>query len=133
MQVVTARLDRELMLDIGVLAAMLQARHVRPALAKKGELNVACSGLFVGTAAFYLLSALPVSFIRDSYLLSSVVLYAVATGLAYVSATVVTGLTAAAAACCDEDGDASDESLKRGRALGGFRSKASLRSPIHHR
>lgn len=109
--------------DIGVLAAMLQARHVRPALAKQGELKVASNGLFASTISFFLLAALPISQIRLSNLVSTAVLYAAATGLAYVSATVVTGLTAAAAACCDEDGTDSDERLRRGRALGGFRSK----------
>jgi len=66
--------------------------------------------------------------VRTSYYLSTFVLYAAASGLAFVSATVVTGLTAAAAGCCDEEGQATDERLKRGRALGGFRSKVSRTS-----
>lgn len=111
--------------DIGVLAAMLQARHVRPALARKGELNVACTGLMVACFSFFFLGILPVDLIRESAVFSTIVLYTAATGLAYVSATVVTGLTAAAAACCDEEGNVTDESLRRGRALGGFRSRVS--------
>ena len=50
-------------------------------------------------------------------------LYAAATGLAYTSATVVTALTSAAAACCDEDSGRAE--LQRGRALGIVRSKVS--------
>jgi hypothetical protein len=105
---------------------MLQARHVRPALARKGELNVACTGLMVACISFFFLTILPYGPIRESTVLSTIVLYSAATGLAYVSATVVTGLTAAAAACCDEEGEVSAESLRRGRALGGFRSRVSL-------
>jgi hypothetical protein len=112
--------------DIGVLAAMLQARHVRPALAKKGELQVASYGLFASVISFVLLSILPMPQIRSSNTLSTVVLYSAATGLAYVSATVVTGLTAAAATCCDEDAEGTDNRLRRGQALGGFRSKVSF-------
>lgn len=104
---------------------MLQARHVRPALARKGELNVACTGLFVACISFFFLAMLPIASIRESTILSTIVLYAAATGLAYVSATVVTGLTAAAAACCDEEGKGAVEGLRRGRALGGFRSRVS--------
>ena len=121
--------------DIGILAAMLQGRYVRPALAKKGELNVASTGLFTSSIAFFLLAALAVPNITASPTISTIVLYSAATCLAYVSATVVTGLTAAAAACCDEDDTktgsteeqaVSDDRLKRGRALGGFRSKGQL-------
>ena len=101
---------------------MLQARYVRPALARKGELQVAYTGLVVATCSFFLLATMPLGCVRDSDVISTIVLYAAATGLAYVSATVVTGLTAAAAACCDEEGEGSDETLRRGRALGGFRS-----------
>ncbi len=54
-------------------------------------------------------------------------LYAIAAALSYTSATVVTGLMAAAAECCDVDGEGDgkggEEKLTRGRALGGFRSK----------
>jgi len=109
--------------DIGVLAAMLQARYVRFALARRGELQVACTGIFAAILSFFLLVVLPMPFVRDSYYLSTFTLYAAASGFAFVSATVVTGLTAAAAGCCDEEGEAADERLKRGRALGGFRSK----------
>ena len=86
---------------------------------------MACTGLFVACISFYLLTILPVAFIRESNVLSTIVLYSAATGLAYVSATVVTGLTATAAACCDEEGEGAVEGLRRGRALGGFRSRVS--------
>ena len=112
-------------IDIGVLAALLQGRYVRFALARKGELQVASTGLFAAVLSFLLLVALPLPAVRDSYYGSTLLLYAAASGLAFVSATVVTGLTAAAAACCDEEGEQADERLKRGRALGGYRSKVS--------
>lgn len=77
------------------------------------------------------MAALPFPAIKDSGY-STAVLYTIATCLAYTSATCVTGLMAAAAACCDED-DAQGgrkkvgggDSLPRGRALGGFRSRVS--------
>ena len=106
-------------LDIGVLAALLQARHVRPSLARLGEIQIACYGCFATVFAFACLTILPMC--RESQALSTGVLYAAATGLAYTSATVVTALTAAAAALCDEEGG--DERLRRGRALGVVRSK----------
>jgi hypothetical protein len=111
--------------DIGVLAAMLQGRYVRPALTRRGELQVSCTGIAAAILSFLLLVVLPMQIVRESYLLSTITLYAAATGFAFVSATVVTGLTAAAAACCDEEGEAADKRLRRGRALGGFRSKVS--------
>lgn len=74
------------------------------------------------------MAALPV--IKESGY-STAVLYTIATCLAYTSATCVTGLMAAAAACCDEDdvpdGKGSEDRLPRGRALGGFRSRVSSR------
>ena len=110
---------------------MLQARHVRPSLARRGELRVACTGLFASFFAFALLATLPIPDIRGSTTAPTIILYTAASALAYTSATVVTGLTAAAATCCDEDVQSGDETLKRGRALGGFRSKVCslFRSP----
>nr|XP_031862912.1 uncharacterized protein CI109_001386 [Kwoniella shandongensis]KAA5529984.1 hypothetical protein CI109_001386 [Kwoniella shandongensis] len=107
---------------IGILAAMLQARHVRPSLARLGELRVASFGILSCVIGLSLLSILPLQGIVSSSKLSTTVLYAAATCLAYTSATVVTGLTAAAASYCDE----SHDSLKRGRALGSFRSRGQL-------
>ena len=64
--------------------------------------------------------------------LPTTVLYLCATCLAYTSATVVTGLTAAAAGCCEEEGKGVKE-LQRGRALGGFRSRVSpIICVLHH-
>ncbi|KAK8861595.1 hypothetical protein IAR55_002418 [Kwoniella newhampshirensis] len=107
---------------IGILAAMLQARHVRPSLSRLGELRVASFGILSCVIGLSLLSILPSQFVLASPTLSISALYAAATCLAYTSATVVTGLTAAAASCCDE----SHDQLKRGRALGGFRSRGQL-------
>lgn len=119
--------------DIGILSAMLQARHVRPSLARIGEFNLACFGVTACMVALALLALLPS--IAASSSLSTVILYSAATMLSYTSATVVTSLTAAAASCCDEDAHASnagkvttpaDPRLRRGRALGGFRSRGQL-------
>lgn len=108
---------------IGILAAMLQARHVRPSLARIGELNVSRRGILSCSLALALLACLPLDFIREGGM-ATFVLYSAAAFLAYTSATVVTGLTAAAASCCDSDeGGASD--LQRGRAMGSFRSKVN--------
>jgi hypothetical protein len=107
--------------DIGILAAMLQARHVRPSLAKSGELTVSRRGVLACTIALTLLSILPLESIKRGKT-PTIVLYLAASCLAYTSATVVTGLTAAAAACCDDDSSTQSD-LKRGRAMGSFRSK----------
>lgn len=89
--------------------------------------------------ALLLLAALPMasdpslSSITSTRYLATLVLYVAASLLAYTSATVVTSLTAAAASCCDEDSQetasdstAPDPRLRRGRALGGFRSRGQL-------
>jgi hypothetical protein len=110
-----------LIADIGILAAMLQARHVRPSLAKSGELTVSRRGVFACTIGLFLLAALPLDAVKQGRY-PTIVLYLAATCLAYTSATVVTGLTAAAAACCDDD-SSTESDLKRGRAMGSFRSK----------
>ncbi len=102
----------------------MQARHVRPSLARLGELRISSVGMHSSIIGLALLATLSLNAIRSSNGLATIVLYAAAACLAYTSATVVTGLTAAAAACCDEG----VEVLKRGRALGGFRSKVS--SPL---
>lgn len=73
------------------------------------------------TIALALLSILPLEGIRQGKT-PTIVLYLAASCLAYTSATVVTGLTAAAAACCDDDSSTQSD-LKRGRAMGSFRSK----------
>ncbi len=112
-------------IDIGILAALLQARHVRPSLAR-GELRLASFGVIACMTSLSLLAILPTPFIREDKILSTIVLYAAATGLSYTSATVVTSLTAAAAGCCDEENEVGGGGkLKRGRALGGFRSMVS--------
>ncbi|ORX36509.1 major facilitator superfamily domain-containing protein [Kockovaella imperatae] len=101
---------------------LLSSRHVRPSLARLGEIRMACYGCFTAVFAFICLTLLPAC--RDSYALSTALLYAAATGLAYTSATVVTSLTAAAASCCDAQGGRAE--LQRGRALGVVRSKGQL-------
>lgn len=120
---------------IGILSALLQARYVRPRMAAKGELALATTGIFSCILALALLAILPSSYIRSSSPRSTSVLYASAACLAYTSATVVSCLTAAAAGCCDEDvprdvdekGDQKDDPrLRRGRALGGYRSRGQL-------
>ncbi|WVW80162.1 hypothetical protein I302_102139 [Kwoniella bestiolae CBS 10118] len=103
---------------IGILSALLQARHVRPSLARLGELRVASRGILSCVLALSLLSILPLSPILSSRRVSTAVLYASATCLSYTSATVVTGLTASAASLVNEQ--------ERGKALGGFRSKGQL-------
>lgn len=75
-----------------------------------------------------MMGLLPLPIIRDGKY-SQVWLYGIATALSYTSATVVTGLMAAAAECCDVDeevGRGGEETLTRGRALGGFRSKVGV-------
>ncbi|OCF75012.1 hypothetical protein I204_03860 [Kwoniella mangroviensis CBS 8886] len=103
---------------IGILSALLQARHVRPSLSRLGELRVASYGILSCVFALSLLSILPLSSIVSSSRISTIVLYTSATCLSYTSATVVTGLTASAASLVDEQ--------QRGKALGGFRSKGQL-------
>ncbi|RXK40407.1 hypothetical protein M231_02240 [Tremella mesenterica] len=102
---------------------LLSSRHVRPSLARLGEVKLSSYGIASCFTGLGLLAFLP--HIRHSGPAATVVLYAGATCLAYTSATVVTGLTAAAAACCDEEGQGEKE-LQRGRALGRFRSKGQL-------
>ncbi|KAJ9101832.1 hypothetical protein QFC21_003172 [Naganishia friedmannii] len=121
-------------LNIGILSSLLQGGYVRRALAKGkvSELTFTKQGIYSCIAALSLMAALPFPAIKDSGY-STVVLYAIASCLAYTSATCVTGMMAAAAACCDEDdaqstvvkGKASG-ALPRGRALGGFRSRGQL-------
>ncbi|RSH94698.1 hypothetical protein EHS25_004503 [Saitozyma podzolica] len=111
---------------IGILSALLQARHVRPSLSRLGEIRLASYGVFSCILALACLSTLPLTTIRSNSFLSTTVLYAAATCLAYTSATVVTSLTAAAASCCDEQGGRGHPALQRGRALGGFRSRGQL-------
>ena len=102
-------------------------------------MKVAGDGCVASVFAFAFLAALSTESGRSSYTISTVLLYAGATALAFTSATVVTSLTAAAAACCDADenvdpGTDADGSVKtgsmasplqRGRALGIVRSKVS--------
>lgn len=78
-------------------------------------------GVLACATGLALLACLPIEAIRQGAW-STLVLYSAASCLAYTSATVVTGLTAAAAACCEGDGGAETD-LKRGRAMGSFRSK----------
>ncbi|WVQ74631.1 hypothetical protein IAR50_004232 [Cryptococcus sp. DSM 104548] len=106
---------------IGILAAMIQGRYVRPHMAKVGEIRVALSGIFSCTIGLLLISTIPY-LTSSSTALPHILLYAGATCLAYTSATVVTGLTAAASGCCDER----FPSLQRGRAMGKFRSRGQL-------
>ncbi len=115
--------------DIGILSSLLQGGHVRPSLSKgrTSELTFARRGMLACATGLVLMALLPLPAIKDGAHAQRW-LYAIATALSYTSATVVTGLMAAAAACCDEDGDAPagalrSERLPKGRALGGFRSK----------
>ncbi|WRT65715.1 uncharacterized protein IL334_002663 [Kwoniella shivajii] len=107
---------------IGILSAILQARHVRPSLTRLGEIRLASYGILSCIIALSLLSILPFSSILSNPSMSTLVLYGSATCLAYTSATVVTGLTSSAASLVDE----SHPLLQRGRALGGFRSRGQL-------
>lgn len=83
---------------------------------------MAASGVLTCNMALLVLAFLPYESIRASDQLSTLLLYTAATGLAYTSATVVTSLSAAAAACCDDE-TGTDPRLQRGRALGAWRSK----------
>lgn len=85
---------------------------------------MASSGMVMCALSLVLLALLPVPAIRASSSMSTVLLYSAATGLAYTSATVVTALSAAAAALCDDE-TGSNPKLQRGRALGAWRSKVS--------
>ncbi|OXC70327.1 hypothetical protein AYX13_01239 [Cryptococcus neoformans] len=105
---------------IGILAAMIQARHVRPFMAKTGEIEVALDGIASCILGLLLLHLIPYTVSLGA--ISHIFLYVAATCLAYTSATAVTGLTAAAAGCCDER----YPELQRGRALGKFRSRGQL-------
>lgn len=111
--------------DIGVLSALLQGRHVRPSMARLGEVRLATYGIFSCVLALGLLSTLPHPAVLSSYTASTIILYTAATFLSYTSATVVSCLTAAAAGCTTE-GAGGDPRLQRGRALGGYRSKGQL-------
>lgn len=107
----------------------MQGGHVRPSLSRIGELRLVSLGITSTVIGLNLLAALPLEAIRSSDTISTTILYLAATALAYTSATVVTGLTAAAAGCCDEK----DKRLKRGRALGSFRSAVGFPSPKWNR
>lgn len=119
--------------DIGVLSSLLQGGFVRPRLSKHktSELTFTQQGIYSCTVSLALMAILPLTGVRDSKW-SSWVLYAIATGLSYTSATAVTGMMGAAAACCDDVEDEADQQgkLPRGKALGRFRSAVSGRS--HH-
>ena len=99
---------------------MIQARHVRPFMAKTGEIEVALDGIASCILGLLLLHLIPYTVSLGA--ISHIFLYVAATCLAYTSATAVTGLTAAAAGCCDER----YPELQRGRALGKFRSRGQL-------
>lgn len=114
--------------DIGVLSSLLQGGFVRPRLSKHktSELTFTQQGIYSCTISLALMAILPLTGVRDSKW-SSWVLYAIATGLSYTSATAVTGMMGAAAACCDDVEDEADQrgKLPRGKALGRFRSAVS--------
>nr|XP_018264735.1 uncharacterized protein I303_02914 [Kwoniella dejecticola CBS 10117]OBR86893.1 hypothetical protein I303_02914 [Kwoniella dejecticola CBS 10117] len=113
---------------IGILSALLQARHVRPSLARLGELRLSSYGILSCVIALSLLATLPYSVSTPSSStspssgISATMLYLAATCLSYTSATVVTGLTASAASLIDD----TNPKLQRGKALGGFRSRGQL-------
>ncbi|WWC87903.1 uncharacterized protein L201_002803 [Kwoniella dendrophila CBS 6074] len=112
---------------IGILSALLQARHVRPSLTRLGELKLSSYGMISCIIALLSLSILPLSVSStssNSKTLSTVILYFAATCLSYTSATVVTGLTASAASLIDEN--EKDKNLQRGKILGKFRSEGQL-------
>ena len=114
--------------DIGVLSSLLQGGFVRPRLSKHktSELTFTQQGIYSCTLALGLMAILPLTSVKESKW-SSWVLYAIATGLSYTSATAVTGMMGAAAACCDDVEDEADHQgkLPRGKALGRFRSAVS--------
>lgn len=114
---------------IGVLSSLLQGGFVRPRLTKHktSELTFTQQGIYSCTVSLALMAILPLTGVRDSKW-SSWVLYAIATGLSYTSATAVTGMMGAAAACCDDVEDEADQQgkLPRGKALGRFRSAGQL-------
>lgn len=108
---------------IGILSASLQGRYVRPRMAKIGEVKMASTGIFSCVSALLLLALLPS--VPPS--MTTVTLYTAAACLAYTSATVVSCLTSAAAGQCDDDvGNEGDARLKRGVALGRYRSAGQL-------
>jgi hypothetical protein len=121
--------------DIGVLSSLLQGGFVRPRLSKHktSELTFTQQGIYSCTVSLALMAILPLTGVRDSKW-SSWVLYAIATGLSYTSATAVTGMMGAAAACCDDVEDEADQrgKLPRGKALGRFRSAVSIRKSPRH-
>lgn len=126
--ITVAKADLHPCADIGVLSSLLQGGFVRPRLSKHktSELTFTRQGIYSCTVALGLMAILPLSGVRDSKY-SSWILYAIATGLSYTSATAVTGMMGAAAACCDDVEDEMDqrEKLPRGKALGRFRSAVS--------
>lgn len=111
-----------------MLSSLLQGGFVRPRLSKHktSELTFTRQGIYSCTVALALMAILPLAGVRDSKW-SSWVLCAIATGLSYTSATAVTGMMGAAAACCDDVEDEADHrgKLARGKALGRFRSAVS--------
>ncbi|WVQ79092.1 hypothetical protein IAT38_001186 [Cryptococcus sp. DSM 104549] len=107
---------------IGILAAFIQARRVRPSMARIGEIKVATHGIATCVVGLLALSTIPITKSWSISWLPHVQLYVAATCLAMTSASVVTGLTAGAAKCCDEE----RAELKRGRAMGTFRSRGQL-------
>jgi hypothetical protein len=121
--------------DIGVLSSLLQGGFVRPRLSKHktSELTFTQQGIYSCTVSLALMAILPLTGVRNSKW-SSWVLYAIATGLSYTSATAVTGMMGAAAACCDDVDDEADQrgKLPRGKALGRFRSAVSNRKSLKY-
>lgn len=84
---------------------------------------MAATGIIACVSALFLLAALP----SVPPALTTATLYGAAACLAYTSATVVSCLTSAAAGQCDDDvGEEGDSRLRRGVALGRYRSAGQL-------
>ncbi|KAI5481006.1 hypothetical protein MNV49_006192 [Pseudohyphozyma bogoriensis] len=111
---------------IGILSSLLQGGYVRRRSATpNGPQNLARAGIVSCALSLTFLTILPHVGSMGGYSSpAAVLLYSASAGLAFVSATVVTSLTAMASLECSSAKEG--EVIDKGRALGLFRSRGQL-------
>lgn len=109
---------------IGILSALLQGGYVRRQTSTaQGPYTLAVRGISTCCLSLVLLALLP-QFAKTKY--APWILYSAATGLAFVSATVVNSLNSLASLECTLPGVAGEKKgkkINKGQALGSFRSR----------
>ncbi|KAF8339027.1 MFS DHA1 sub-family [Cantharellus anzutake] len=116
---------------IGVLSTVLQGGYVRRMIGKVGEIKMARRGVMSCIISLIILSRIP-NLAKEPRTIPKAIrlLYLSAAFFAFTSATVVNALTSAASLQCDdgleEDSIPTHPELRKGRALGKFRSSGQL-------